>query len=134
MRKRILSLILVFALLCTLSISVSATTVSETGVTPYGKEGSWRTRATLGVYTDHAHATTWSGANDNSVLNTTLRYIYIATDNDEKTMTRTGTAEVTAYPTNMKDALSAISGNSQHSVTGGVTYGNWDCYLEADVW
>lgn len=129
MKKRILSFILVFALLCSMSICASA--ASWNGNTSGGSRGTVTTSATLYVYSEHAVASTSSGAYDHGILATTVRFHYTNTLNQFATKTASGHASASAYPSDMKDIFSAISADSEHDVNGGSEWGSWHWELSA---
>ena len=135
MNKRVLSLVLIFVLLCTMSISVSAASASTVGVTSGGTLGIVKTKAELNVYTDHATATTWSVNAPGIILNTLLTYHYKDANYENRQLTVTGSATATAYPGIIPNVPSAIRGESVHrvySLEG--EWGSWTSNLSANVW
>lgn len=129
MKRKILCFVLVFALMCAICIGASAASV--TGYTSGGKRGRLTTTASLYVYSEHAVATTSSGANNHDILATTVRFHYTNTFNQLSTDSKSGHASASSYPTDMKDIFSAISANSEHAVRGEDDWGNWEYDLSA---
>ena len=135
MNTRILSLVMVLVLLCTMSIGVSAASASKTGSTSSGTVGSVSTKAELYVYTDHATATTWSTQASGIIRETRLVYTYKNANNQTSYLYATGSSTATAYPGPIPNVPSAIKGESVHRVySQNGEWGSWTSNLSANVW
>lgn len=129
MKKRILSFILVCALLCTMSIGVSAATVSKTGKTYGGTIGSYDTSAHLYTYSDHVVAETWCEVTYLVTFSTSARLYYNGSDRPVETV---GRMTATAY--RGTDILNNIRGESSHVIQAGSQWGIWSYDLGANIW
>lgn len=135
MNKHVLSLVMIFVLLCTMSISVSAASASTVGETSGGTLGIAKTKAELNVYTDHATATTWSGQAQGIILKTELTYFYYNANYQTSRLYATGSSTATAYPGPIPNVPSAIKGESVHRVyCPNGEWGSWTSNLSANVW
>lgn len=129
MKKRILSFILVCALLCTMSIGASAATVSKTGKTYGGTIGSYDTSAQLYTYSDHVVAETWCEATFGVTFTTSVRLYYNGDNNPVR-----GAGQMTATAYRGTDILNNIRGESTHVIHAGSNWGIWECDLGANIW
>ena len=129
MKKRILSFILICALLCTMSIGASAASVSKTGKTQGGTLDYYDTKAWLYTYTDHVFAETWCEATYEIIFATSARLYYNGSTTPVETV---GQMTATAY--RGTDILNNIRGESTHYVQAGPQWGIWGCNLGANIW
>ena len=123
MKKRIISLILVIALMSAMCLSASA--ASRTDYTSGGSAGKLKVTATLNRYPLFATASTTPGITNEAVLTTTCRFHYTNQVGHTSTLTVTGSSTVTAQPNDIQNAASGISADSQHTVNGGTRWGSW---------
>lgn len=129
MRKRIISVVLVFALAFALSISASAGSISDSGIT-YNPNGlALQAGGNLLVENNYATATTWNSKNLTSLCHTVVTVYYIGSNNSESQVTQQGQASVTALASL---PYRATRGGSHHLVAGGAEYGSWSCTLRVD--
>lgn len=131
MKKRILSLILVFALLCTMSIGASAATVSTREPSGGGSDGHLNVTATLSANSNTAYASTRVGTNDNVELYTTLNYYFWNYAGHEQGTGTSGTTYV--------ELLCPIAGRgrratSTHEMRGEENWGNWTGHLSTEAY
>lgn len=134
MKKRILSFVLVFALVCSMSIGASAASVSKTGKTSGGQIEGLVTSATLEVYTDHAVANTGCEADSGFTIITAVRFYYMDANNAEKSVSNSGRTTASAYKPAFPATPNGIRGESDHYVYTNAVWGNWGCHLGANVW
>lgn len=129
MKKRILSFVLVFAILCTMTISASASSASSTGETGGGPLGKAPTSATLNVYTEHATAETQC-SESGFTYTTSVRLYFI----DGDSIGNSGGASVSVWKSTGIDIPNTSYAVSYHSVSGNLNYGSWSTSLRANVW
>ena len=127
MKKRIISLVLVVVLVCAMCLSASAASASGKTSGPIKKD----TSASLTVLSNGAVASTW--CESSTTLSTYVDFTYINTNNREASYVNIGDGSAGAYPSDIKDSLSAICADSYHTVTSSV-YGTWECNLHQDKW
>ena len=129
MKKRIFSVALVFALVCSLSISAFAGSAFEDGFTDSITDGgTLYCQARLDVDSSRAYATT---TNDQYFIFMchTVATIYCLDDNgDEVPYTDQGSGSVSVAGVPAR----GVRGGSHHLVSGGSTYGAWSCTLYAN--
>lgn len=129
MNKRIITLVLVFSLLCTLSIGASAASASRTGNTVGGTVGSYNTSAHLYTYTDHVVADTGCETYLNVTCSTAVRLYYKGSDQPVRNY---GGTSASVYRST--DVLNNIRGESDHVVNAGSAWGVWNYSLSANIW
>lgn len=128
MKKRILSFVLVFALVCAMSMSAFAGSVYDFGYTLGGNSGRLYCEAELKVSKGSAEAET-SNSVGNPAMCTTVATLYCRDSaGNEAPYTAQGTSSVTVFGNS-----NGIRGGSHHLVSGGTSYGAWSCTLRADV-
>ena len=132
MRKRILSFVLVFALVCAMSISVSAGSASVYGETSGSKYNPLETSGELYVYTDHAVAETWCEV-DSFVVLTKVYFIHKGENNVDVTYSDSGRTTASAYRTGDLTVLTGVRGSSLHKVESD-DWGNWTYSLNANLY
>lgn len=132
MRKRILSLILVFVLICTMSISASAATVTRHGVTSNGIYTGVDARGELSVYTDHSYAVTWCEV-DSFVKSTEVHFIFTKLNGEPGKFFGSGRTVASAYNSSGETAINNIRGASLHKVDGGENWGTWGYSLATNL-
>lgn len=131
MKKRFLSLILVFALMCTMSICASAATVTKRGPSSGGDDGNLIVTATLSANSNKAYASSRVGATNNVQLFTTMNYYYWNIAGHEQAVSTSGTTYV--------ELICPIAGmgrraTSTHELRGGEYWGNWTGYLSTEAY
>lgn len=129
MKKRILSFILVCAMLCTMSISAAAASAYDVGKTIGGTLDYYDTSAWLYTYTDHVVAETWCETTYEVIFTTSAKLYYIGSTTPVETV---GRMTATAY--RGTDILNNIRGESEHVVQAGAQWGIWTCSLGANIW
>ena len=130
MKKRLLTLFLVLAMLCAMSIGASAVAVGGRTENPSPGNTTLPTRATLDRTKLDAQATTWSGAGDSSILYTRLTFDYIDYNEEYISVRVSGKAAAGCYPDDISIAHGSISAQSSHTVAGGAN-GIWTYTLYA---
>lgn len=129
MKRKILCFVLIYALVCTMSITAFAGSAYDDGYTnSITGGGVLYCQAYLDVDSSRAYATT---TNDQDFISwcTTVATIYYLDDNgDEVPETDQGKGSVSVYGVPTK----GVRGGSYHLVSGGSTYGAWSCSLYAN--
>lgn len=129
MKKRIISLVLVIALMSAMCLSASA--VSTTGLTE-GGSNSYQVIATLNASKTFATATTSTDCTKTYIHNTSVTYTYYNSNNQISYASANGNKSATVYP-NVPNGTSGICADSQHQVNGGTIDGNWSSNLHVGV-
>lgn len=129
MKRRIITSILAFAIVLSLSVTALASSDSRYGSTSGGTSGSTSTSALLSVNRDAATAKTSAGTSDGLSLATTVNFYFTNTNGQTQTSSNSGSTSVVAGTTNSK----GLRATSQHSVNGGSRWGNWSCSLSASA-
>lgn len=127
MKKRIISLILVIALMSAMCLSASA--ASKTGSTSGGTDGILNATIELYRYPLFATASTTIGSVNTVTLITTCTFEYVNKFDHTSTLSKTGSSVATVQPSDIKNAASGISARSQHTVNGGALWGSWSSSL-----
>ena len=126
MKKRLLSLFLVLAMVCAMSVSASAAAHSDN--TENGLSSLYVT-ARLTMSNEDAVATTTDIDRHDSIMRTTVTFVYTNVNNHRGSISGSGTTLASARPDDMLNELSAIQAESQHEVRGGAAYGTWSYSL-----
>ena len=122
MKKRLLSLFLAVAMLCTMSIGASAN--SGIGHTEDGRSSLEVTAYLLMTNLD-AYATTTTLPHVESIVYTTVTFVYANEYNNIVSESRSGRSSAYVCPDDMFDDSSAEYAYSLHEVRGGSDYGTW---------
>lgn len=129
MRKRILSFALVFALVCTMSISAFAGSAYDDGFTDSITGGGvLYCQAHLDVDSSRAYATTTNDQNFVALCTTVATIYYLDDNGTEVPETDQGRGSISVYGVPTK----GVRGGSYHLVSGGSMYGAWSCTLYAN--
>lgn len=128
MKKRLLSLFLVLAMLCTLSIGASAFTEERGQTGTDVEENILDTRATLHMSAIDASATTWCENKEECTLETNLYFYYYNAPNNITYVYNWAEDSASVRPHDVMNAMSAVQADSYHYVWGGI-HGNWYCNL-----
>lgn len=128
MKKRLLSLFLVLAMVCAMSVSASAI-VEEVGYSSNGTSGDARCVAKLILSLYQAEALSSSGAVDASKFRTTVSFTYTDEMDQEATMSDSGYSVALVEPDDMKAVQSYVHALSHHRLLGGIEWGSWSCTL-----
>ena len=127
MRKRILIFVLDVLVVCALSTSALAKTVTKTGKTGTGSSGTLNTLGSLYIDGSHARAETWAGSNDGVTLETTVNLCYINSNGHEQWVGDSGSD----YAIATGDPMKALRAISTHEVDGGIRWGSWTAEISA---
>ena len=129
MKKRIFSFVLVFAMVCAMSISAYAGSAFSSGLTLEGGDmGQLECKATLDVDSSRAYATTWNEARKPELCTTVATLYCLDSNGDEVPYTDQGGASVSVWG----EPTKGVRGASFHGVYGGYDYSSWSCTLYAD--
>lgn len=129
MKKRLFAIFMAALFCLAVTSSAFAQTAYRSGTTSGGSKGVANTRAELSVGTATATATTWSGAGSGATLRTSIIYYYL--NNVSQNLSTSSAGSASAGCTNQYNR--GTSATSQHSVTGGSSWGNWSTSLSASA-
>lgn len=128
MRKRLWVFVLVILVVCALSTSAFAKTVTQTGRTSSGSSGILYTHASLFIDGSHARAETSAGSSDGATLETTVNFCFINSKGHEQWASDSGSSAASAAG----DPMKAVRATSTHEVDGGSRWGNWTVNLSVN--
>ena len=129
MKKRIISIVLVFVLMCSMCFGASADTYKSEKGTTSGGTSSVGTSASLRISANAAVATTGC-ALDSAINRTVIALTYQTSSNTILTISSNGNGSATEYPSDCA-VNGAISASSSHSVVTQVN-GGWTCGLSVN--
>lgn len=130
--KKLISILLVFALCMSLGFNAFAASTSQSGSTkPGGSGGILNVEATL--YADKYTATAKTNVTNAAsgyTVSTTIIYYFINQSFQSESVSKSGAGSVTVGNANQNGTRAT----SQHAVRGGSVWGSWSGNLSVNVW
>lgn len=131
MKKRVLSFVLIVALVCAMTVNVSAATVTQRKPTSGGSSGILNVTATLNANSSVASASTQVDVSENVTIGTTLNYTFWNSFGHEEARGTSGHGYVQII---CPIAGMGRSANSTHEAKGGTYWGNWTGHLSTQAY